>query len=80
MAHGITLELAWPEHPVFPSYGYVVRRRDLDQLVAEHAAGAGATLLPATEAVRPLLHDGLLTGAWSRTRPAARPARSGPAT
>src|SRR6188472_3409228 len=36
-AHGITLELAWPEHPVFPSYGYVVRRRDLDRLVAESA-------------------------------------------
>ena len=48
---------------MFPSYGYVVRRRDLDQLVAEHAAGAGAALLPATEAVRPLLHDGLLAGA-----------------
>jgi menaquinone-9 beta-reductase len=63
VAHGITLELEWPEHPVFPSYGYVVRRRDLDQLVAEHAAGAGAALLPATEAVRPLLHDGLLAGA-----------------
>jgi menaquinone-9 beta-reductase len=62
-AHGITLELPWPEHPVFPSYGYVVRRRDLDQLVAEHAAGAGATLLTATEAVRPLLRDGLVTGA-----------------
>ena len=63
VAHGITLELEWPEHPVFPSYGYVVRRRDLDQMVAEHAAGAGATLLTATEAVRPLLHDGLLAGA-----------------
>ena len=63
VAHGITLELEWPEHPVFPSYGYVVRRRDLDQLVAEHAAGAGAALLPATEAVRPLLRDGLLAGA-----------------
>src|SRR5262245_63763143 len=33
-AHGITLELSWPEHPVFPSYGYVVRRRDLDLMVA----------------------------------------------
>jgi menaquinone-9 beta-reductase len=62
-AHGITLELRWPEHPVFPSYGYVVRRRDLDQMVAEHAAGAGAALLTATEAVRPLLRDGLVTGA-----------------
>jgi geranylgeranyl reductase family protein len=63
VAHGITLELPWPEHPVYPNYGYVVRRRDLDQMVADHAAGAGATLLPATEAVRPLLRDGLVTGA-----------------
>jgi geranylgeranyl reductase family protein len=63
VAHGITLELRWPEHPVFPDYGYVVRRRDLDQMVADHAAGAGATLLPSTEAVRPLLRDGLVTGA-----------------
>jgi menaquinone-9 beta-reductase len=62
-AHGITLSLAWPEHPTFPSYGYVVRRRDLDQMVAEHAAGAGARLLAATEAVRPLVRDGLVTGA-----------------
>jgi geranylgeranyl reductase family protein len=62
-AHGITLELRWPQHPVFPDYGYVVRRRDLDQMVAEHAAGAGATVLQATEAVRPLLRDGLVTGA-----------------
>ncbi|MBA3268636.1 MAG: FAD-dependent oxidoreductase, partial [Acidimicrobiia bacterium] len=33
IAHGVTLELAWPEHPDFPSYGYVVRRRDLDEMV-----------------------------------------------
>src|ERR671910_2135845 len=59
VAHGITLELAWPEHPVFPSYGYVVRRRDLDGLVADHAAGAGATVRPSTEALRPLVRDGL---------------------
>ena len=63
VAHGITLELPWPEHPVFPGYGYVVRRRDLDRMVAEHAAGAGATVLTSAEAVRPLLRDGLVTGA-----------------
>jgi geranylgeranyl reductase family protein len=63
LAHGITLELPWPEHPTFPSYGYVVRRRDLDGMVAEHAAVAGATLHTGTEAVRPLLRDGLVTGA-----------------
>ena len=63
LAHGITLELKWPEHPVFPSYGYVVRRRDLDGLVADHAAAAGATLRTGVEALGPLLRDGLVTGA-----------------
>ncbi len=62
-AHDITLELRWPEHPVFPSYGYVVRRRDLDQLVANHAAAAGATLREACEAVTPVLDGGLVRGA-----------------
>src|ERR687897_792688 len=38
-------------------------RRDLDRMVAEHAAGAGATLRTATEAVRPLVRDGLVAGA-----------------
>ena len=36
-AEGRMLELPWPEHPVFPSYGYVVRRRDLDWMVAQNA-------------------------------------------
>src|ERR671910_2253109 len=63
VAHGITLELPWPDHPVFPSYGYVVRRRDLDGMVADHAAGAGATVRSSTEALRPLVRDGLVTGA-----------------
>ena len=42
IAHGVTLELAWPAHPDFPDYGYVVRRRDLDEMVADVAAEAGA--------------------------------------
>ena len=63
VAHGITLEMPWPEHPVFPSYGYVVRRRDLDQMVAEHAAAKGAVLRTSTEALAPLMRDGLVTGA-----------------
>ncbi len=66
LAHGITLELQWPEHPIFPSYGYVVRRRDLDLLVADHAVAAGATLLTGTEAIRPLLEQGIVTGAVVR--------------
>jgi menaquinone-9 beta-reductase len=63
LAHGITLELPWPDHPDFPPYGYVVRRRDLDALVAEHAVAAGAKLRTATEALRPVLRDGLVVGA-----------------
>ena len=62
-AHGITLELPWPDHPVFPSYGYVVRRRDLDGMVAEQAAAAGAELRQSSEALRPLTRDGHVIGA-----------------
>ena len=63
IGHGITLELAWPAHPDFPSYGYVVRRRELDDLVAQRAVKAGATLRPATEAIEPVVENGLVTGA-----------------
>jgi geranylgeranyl reductase family protein len=66
MAHGITLELAWPPHPEYPDYGYVVRRRDLDEMVADRAVKAGATLWPASEAVAPLVEGGLVTGARIR--------------
>jgi geranylgeranyl reductase family protein len=66
MAHGITLELRWPEHPDFPDYGYVVRRRDLDEMVADRAVKAGATLWPASEALAPLVEGGLVTGATIR--------------
>ena len=63
VAHGVTLELPWPEHPVHPSYGYVVRRRDLDELVAEQAVKSGATLWQGAEAVAPVQRAGLLAGA-----------------
>ena len=63
MAHDITIELKWPEHPVFPNHGFVVRRRDLDQFVAEHAEKAGATLHQGTEALQPILRDGMVAGA-----------------
>jgi menaquinone-9 beta-reductase len=63
IAHGVTLELAWPEHPDFPGYGYVVRRSELDQMVAEAAVKAGATLWPASEAIAPVLERGMLDGA-----------------
>ncbi len=66
IAHGITLELSWPAHPDFPPYGYVVRRRELDEMVAERAVKAGATLWQGAEAVEPVVDGGLLTGAVVR--------------
>ncbi|HTZ09139.1 MAG TPA: geranylgeranyl reductase family protein [Acidimicrobiales bacterium] len=60
-AYGRTLELPWPEHPSFPSEGYVITRHDLDHLVAERAAKAGALVWEGAEALGPLL-DRAVTG------------------
>ncbi|MGA7418472.1 MAG: geranylgeranyl reductase family protein [Acidimicrobiales bacterium] len=54
-AYGKVLELHWPEHPSFPSYGYVITRHDLDQIINERAEKAGATVWQGTEAVAPIL-------------------------
>lgn len=63
VAHGITLELPWPDHPVYPSRGYVIRRCQLDQIVADHAVKSGAVLRQGVEGLRPLTRDGLVVGA-----------------
>jgi geranylgeranyl reductase family protein len=47
---GASLELNWPEHPVFPNYGYTITRFNLDGLVAEQAEKYGAVLLNGVEA------------------------------
>ncbi len=56
---GAVLEMPWPEHPVFPPYGYTITRHDLDGLVAQRAESAGAVVLQHTEAVAPLLAPGV---------------------
>jgi geranylgeranyl reductase family protein len=48
---GHSIEMQWPEHPHFPAYSYTITRHDLDGLVAERAAAAGATLLQGTEVI-----------------------------
>ncbi|HVF74196.1 MAG TPA: geranylgeranyl reductase family protein [Acidimicrobiales bacterium] len=68
IAFGRTLELQWPSHPDFPSYGYVVTRKDLDHLVAERAVKAGAVLWDASEAVSPVTEGGLLRGAMVKRK------------
>jgi flavin-dependent dehydrogenase len=62
-AFGRTLDLAWPEHPDLPGYGYVITRKDLDQLVAQRAEKAGATVWQSADATEPLVTGGLVRGA-----------------
>ena len=63
IAHGRTMELAWPDHPIHPNYGYVVKRCDLDTFVADNAVAAGAVMHQGTEAVGPVFEGGQLMGA-----------------
>ena len=67
IAHGVTIELPWPEHPDYPPYGYVIRRCDLDAMVADRAVKAGATLRTGTEALDPVVDGGLVSGAVLRS-------------
>jgi geranylgeranyl reductase family protein len=64
-AFGKVLDLPWPEHPSFPSYGYVITRHDLDALVNDRAAKAGAVVWQGTEAVEPILDPGTRAPAGS---------------
>jgi len=65
---GKELELQWPSHSIYPQYGYVVRRRDLDQMVALNAEKAGATLLQGHEALQPIVDRGFVRGATVQTK------------
>ncbi len=59
---GQTMEMKWPDHPVFPNYGYTITRFNLDGMVAEHAQGLGATLLNGVEVTDLLEPSESLTG------------------
>lgn len=61
----LTLELAWPRHTVYPDWGAVIRRADLDMQVATLAEKQGAVIRQRTEAA-PLVVDGRLTGVTLR--------------
>ncbi len=74
---GRTLELTWPSHPDLPGYGYVITRHDLDAMVAERAAKAGATVWDGTEALEPLVDAGLLRGARVKAKPGPAPDGAG---
>jgi geranylgeranyl reductase family protein len=59
VAFGRTLELEWPDVPDFPRYGYTITRHDLDSLVADRAAKAGAIFYQGAEALEPLQPTGV---------------------
>ncbi len=58
----LMLELPWPEHSRFPSWGGVMRRRDLDTQVATLAEKQGVKIRQKTTAT-PVIEDGQLIGA-----------------
>jgi geranylgeranyl reductase family protein len=53
------LEMPWPEHSVYPNWGAVVRRSDLDMQVAALAEKQGAVVATGTEAI-PVVTNGNL--------------------
>jgi geranylgeranyl reductase family protein len=60
------LELEWPDHPVYPNWGGVIRRLDLDHQVAMLAEKQGAVVRTGTTAA-PIVDDGRLSGVELRT-------------
>lgn len=56
-AGSLMLEMAWPDHPRFPTWGGVMRRRDLDAQVADLVRGQGVTILEGTVAKPVVLGD-----------------------
>jgi menaquinone-9 beta-reductase len=63
VAFGRTLEMQWPELAGFPSYGYVITRHDLDEIVARRAEKSGAIVWEEAEALAPVVDQGLVRGA-----------------
>ena len=56
------LDLPWPELEDYPNYGLVMTRSEFDQLLARYAEKAGARLMERTEALRPTIDEGWVTG------------------
>jgi geranylgeranyl reductase family protein len=62
-----TIELPWPELETYPAVGLVMPRDGFDQILAHRAVKAGARLLEATEAAEPVIRDGWVVGARTRS-------------
>ncbi len=66
-AGDLTLELPWPEHTIYPNWGAVMRRADLDMQVAMLAEKQGAVIRQRTEAT-PVIVDGSLDAIELKTK------------
>jgi geranylgeranyl reductase family protein len=64
MADGRTYELPWPQLERFPDFGLVRSRMELDEILARHAAAAGARLVERTKVLAPTRDErtGRVTG------------------
>jgi menaquinone-9 beta-reductase len=60
------LTLPWPSHHDAPTDALVMRRRDLDLMVLEHAASRGASVRYGHEAIEPIVERGFVRGALVR--------------
>ncbi len=60
-AGDLEIELAWPEHSVYPNWGATMRRADLDGTVAGLAEAEGAKVEQGTTA-KPIIENDLVTG------------------
>ena len=65
---GMRLHLPWPELASYPDYGLVRTRTDFDQLLAHHAAAAGARLHERTSVTGPIVDErtGHIVGVTAR--------------
>lgn len=63
---GHRLELPWPELSVFPDYGLVRTRADLDQILAQKAAALGADLHESTSVTGPVMEQDRIVGVTTK--------------
>jgi len=57
----LMIELDWPDHPIFPNWGAIIRRADLDSQVANLAEKQGVVVRSHTTAT-PILDRGRIDG------------------
>ncbi|MGY1602802.1 geranylgeranyl reductase family protein [Geodermatophilus sp. SYSU D00815] len=72
---GQVVEVDWPRLDRWPGYGLVRPRRDLDAMLAAHAAAAGARVHHEVTVTEPLLDDaGRVAGVRAQVGPGKEPA------